>query len=65
MKIIGVESSAYPAMKKSLENNTLETVSGDTTIADGISVKTPGKLTFDIVKQKIDKIVTVDDSRYN
>ena len=49
-------------MKKSLENNTLETVSGDTTIADGISVKTPGKLTFDIVKQKIDKIVTVDDS---
>ena len=62
VKIIGVESSAYPAMKKSLENNILETVSGDTTIADGISVKTPGKLTFDIVKQRIDKIVTVDDS---
>ena len=62
VKIIGVESNAYPAMKKSLENGTLETVSGDTTIADGISVKTPGKLTFDIVRQKIDKIVTVEDS---
>ena len=61
VKIIGVESSAYPAMKKSVENNMLETVSGDTTIADGISVKTPGKLTFDIVRQKIDKIVTVED----
>ena len=61
VKIIGVESSAYPAMKKSIENNALETVSGATTIADGISVKTPGKITFDIVKQKIDKIVTVDD----
>ena len=61
VKIIGVESSAYPAMKKSLESNSLETVSGNTTIADGISVKTPGKLTFDIVKEKIDKIVTVDD----
>ena len=48
-------------MKKSLESNSLETVSGNTTIADGISVKTPGKLTFDIVKEKIDKIVTVDD----
>ena len=48
VKIIGVESSAYPAMKKSLENNSLETVEGDsTTIADGISVKTPGKLTFE------------------
>jgi len=62
VKIIGVESNAYPAMKKSLENNSLETVSGDTTIADGISVKTPGKLTFDIVREKIDNIVTVDDS---
>ena len=62
VKIIGVESSAYPAMKKSLENNSLETVTGTTTIADGISVKTPGRLTFDIIKEKIDKIVTVDDS---
>ena len=62
VKIIGVESSAYPAMKKSLENNSLETVVGSTTIADGISVKTPGKLTFEIIKQKIDKIVTVTDS---
>jgi threonine dehydratase len=61
VKIIGVESSAYPAMKKSLENNTLETVTGSTTIADGISVKTPGKLTFEIVKEKIDEIVTVND----
>ena len=62
VKIIGVESSAYPAMKKSLENNSLETVTGTTTIADGISVKTPGKLTFDIIKEKIDKIVTVNDN---
>jgi len=62
VKIIGVESNAYPAMKKSLENNSLETVTGTTTIADGISVKTPGKLTFDIIKEKIDKIVTVDDN---
>ena len=61
VKIIGVESSAYPAMKKSLENNSLETVTGSTTIADGISVKTPGKLTFEIIKEKIDKIVTVED----
>ena len=62
VKIIGVESSAYPAMKKSLDNNSLETVTGSTTIADGISVKTPGKLTFEIIKENIDKIVTVDDT---
>lgn len=62
VKIIGVESSAYPAMKTSIENDSLQTVNGAITIADGISVKTPGKLTFQIVKQKIDQIVTVDDS---
>jgi len=62
VKIIGVESSAYPAMKESIENNALKTVDGKMTIADGISVKTPGKLTFEIVQQKIDQIVTVDDS---
>ena len=62
VKIIGVESNAYPAMKQSVENNSLTTVEGKMTIADGISVKTPGKFTFEIVQQKIDKIVTVDDS---
>ena len=46
VKIIGVESSAYPAMKKSLENNSLETVIGSTTIADGISVKNSWKISF-------------------
>ena len=61
VRIIGVESNAYPAMKKSLESKSLETVEGKMTIADGISVKTPGKLTFEIVQQKIDDIVTVDD----
>ena len=62
VRIIGVESNAYPAMKQSLENNSLTTVDGKMTIADGISVKTPGKLTFEIIRQRIDKIVTVDDS---
>ena len=62
VKIIGVESNSYPAMKQSLENKSLQTVKGDSTIADGISVKTPGKLTFNIIRDKIDKIVTVHDN---
>ena len=62
VKIIGVESSVFPAMKSSLESGKLQTIQGGTTIADGISVKTPGKLTFDIIKDGIDKIVTVNDA---
>ena len=62
VKIIGVESSVFPAMKSSIESGKLQTIQGGTTIADGISVKTPGKLTFDIIKNGIDEIVTVSDA---
>ena len=62
VKIIGVESSVFPAMKSSIESGELQTIQGGVTIADGISVKTPGKLTFDIIKNGIDEIVTVNDA---
>ena len=62
VKIIGVESKAFPAMKMSLESGKLETITGGYTIADGISVKTPGVNTFEIVKKYVDEIVLVDDS---
>ena len=62
VRIIGVESSKFPAMKKSIESGELKTIQGGMTIADGISVKTPGRLTFDIIKNSFDEIVTVDDS---
>ena len=62
VRIVGVESSMFPAMKNSIESGELQTIQGGLTIADGISVKTPGKLTFDIIKNGIDEIVTVNDS---
>ena len=61
VKIIGVESKSFPSMKKSLESGKLETIDGGFTVADGISVRTPGKQTFEIIKDKIDEIVLVDD----
>ena len=62
VRIIGVESSSFPAMKKSIDTGEVQSVDGKYTIADGISVKTPGQLTFEIIKNHIDEIVTVDDS---
>ena len=62
VRIIGVESKAFPAMKRSVESGHVETIDGGLTIADDISVKTPGKITFDIIHKGIDDIVTVDDS---
>ena len=61
VKIIGVQSKLFPSMKRSLDSGNVETVDGGFTIADGISVKTPGKQTFEIIKNLIDEIVLVDD----
>ena len=62
VKIIGVESEAYPAMKRSVEMGSLQVVKAGYTIADGISIKSPGNITFEIIKEFIDDIVLVDDS---
>ena len=61
VKVIGVQSKSFPSMKKSIDSGKLETVDGGFTVADGISVKTPGKQTFEIIKNMIDEIVLIDD----
>jgi threonine dehydratase len=61
VKVVGVESKSFPSMKNSLDSGKLETIDGGFTVADGISVRTPGKQTFEIIKDKIDEIVLVDD----
>ena len=62
VKVIGVQSKSFPSMYESVKQNTRTMISGEKTIADGISVKIPGKLTFEIVKNLIDEIVLVDDN---
>ena len=62
IKVIGVQSKSFPSMYESVKQNTRTlTGGGDRTIADGISVKMPGQITFDIIKNLIDEIVLVDD----
>jgi threonine dehydratase len=62
VKIIGVESKAFPAMKESIAKGSLQSVKAGYTIADGISVKSPGKLTYEILGKHLDDIVLVDDT---
>ena len=61
IKVVGVQSSSFPSMYESVKQGSLTTISGARTIADGISVKTPGQLTFNIINELIDEIVLVDD----
>jgi threonine dehydratase len=62
IKVIGVQSRAFPAMQKSIEKGSIVEGYDGSTIADGISVKHPGELTFEILKEYIDDIVTVGDN---
>jgi len=62
VKIIGVQSKSFPSMKNSFDSGNIQTIDGGFTVADGISVKTPGKQTFEIIKNNIDEIVLVDDN---
>lgn len=61
VEIIGVQSDAFNAMKRSLEEKRIVEVSEGNTIADGISVRRPGDLTFEILSKNLDKIVTIND----
>ncbi len=61
IKVYGVQAEGAPSMKASINDDKIETLNGVHTIADGIAVKTPGDLTFDICKNYVDDIVTVSD----
>jgi len=61
VKVIGVQSKSFPSMYESVKQNERKSTGGDRTIADGISVKMPGEITFEIIKNLMDEIVLVDD----
>jgi len=62
IKVVGVQSRSFPSMYESLKQGSVTASGGARTIADGISVKIPGQLTYDIVSKLIDEIVLVDDT---
>jgi len=57
IKVIGVQSSSFPSMYESVKKGTLTESGGEKTIADGISVRIPGQLTFSIINGLIDDVV--------
>jgi threonine dehydratase len=61
IKVIGVESKAFPSMKESIAKGSPQLIKNGYTIADGIAVKRPGKLTYTLAERYLDDIVLVDD----
>lgn len=61
VKIIGIESTAYPSIKESLAKGIIHSVNRGKTIADSISIKSPGILNYRILKEHLDAILLVHD----
>ena len=60
IKVIGVESSDGPAMKRSVEAGSLQTIECNT-IIDGLRVRRVGEITLSVVQRFVDEIVTLPD----
>lgn len=60
-KIIGVQTNSYPAFVESFKQGKIVDIKRGYSIADGISVKKPGDLTFRIALKVVDDFITVSD----
>lgn len=60
-KVYGVQAVGAPSMVNSLAHHKAETLASVSTIADGIAVKQPGDLTYEICSKYVDEVVTVTD----
>lgn len=60
LRIMGVEAWLYPSMYNAIHQSNLPT-RGDT-LAEGIAVKSPGKITAEIVRRLVDDIALVNEA---
>jgi len=63
VRVVGVQASNCPSAVASLAAGQVTEVKSVASIADGISVKRPGDLTFGLIRQYVDEVVLVDDDR--
>ncbi|MBR2906744.1 MAG: threonine ammonia-lyase [Clostridia bacterium] len=61
VKVYGVQAAGAPSMYNSVHDHQIEELPRVSTIADGIAVKKPGSLTYEICEKYVDEIVTVTD----
>jgi len=61
IRVIGVQADIIASTKASLEKGEVVTLPGAKSLADGISVSTPGNLCFEYIKKYVDEVVTVTE----
>ncbi|MCP3987688.1 MAG: threonine ammonia-lyase [Actinomycetia bacterium] len=61
IEIIGAQSTAFPGVAAAMSKGAIPIVESDETLADGIAVKTPGRITLPIIEELVDDVVVVTE----
>lgn len=61
VKVYGVQAEGAPSMAHSISEGHKVHLDSVRTVADGIAVKEPGDLTYSLVKEYVDEVVTVSE----
>ncbi|MCX7571661.1 threonine ammonia-lyase [Tumebacillus sp. DT12] len=61
IQIVGVEAAGAACMRHSLDQGCLTTLESAATIADGILVRRPGTITFEMTRAHVDHVLTVEE----
>jgi threo-3-hydroxy-L-aspartate ammonia-lyase len=61
-RVVGVEPEAADDTRRSLERGERIEIPVPATIADGLQVSAPGRLTFEVNRRLVDEVVTVSDA---
>jgi threonine dehydratase len=61
LRLVGVQAAGASALADSFRSGHLTHTERVTTIADGIAVRQPGQLTFEIIRELVDDMVSVED----
>ena len=62
-QVIGVQTAVCPSAYDAVMKGRITQVDGKSSIADGISVKKVGQLTFDIIQKCVDELVLVEEEQ--
>lgn len=60
-QVVGVEAAVCPSASEALRTGRLVAVGSAQSIADGIAVKRLGEKTFEVIRRRVDRVVTVDE----
>ena len=62
IRVVGVEPEAGDDVKQSLEAGERVRIDVPRTIADGQQLPTPGELTFEVIRERVDEVVVASDA---